>query len=502
MKNTSKGFAGLGNKVSDVSDIDTAQSVAPTLAPKPQAEPLLKPSQPQASASAASTPRPEAHKSYEPTQKDDSKATKTAALFWGTVAVIVFAFWVMGDGSSSRSRDSVEVSSLSGDYGSPATEEVGHSPTPAQAEVEQTPARPENMPAIAQGAVLNMPEIRWCKRRQIELESVEGILDGERQKEVAAYNDIVEDYNSRCGNFRYRRGNVEQVDREFEPERARMKSEAQSGWVRFILGLDKDNEMDPEDPEIEEAEDHSASRAPENPRPQKQIPSTQSLNSEERQSLESSCSSAKLLEGPAAYARCKENQLAALADAPRNINLSGLNGAERESIQSSCSQQKLLYGPAAYNQCLTSQIEALKNAPRNIDLSGLNRDERESIQSSCSQQKLLYGPAAYNQCLSSNLAALNTVPRNIDLSGLNRDERASIQSSCSQPKLLYGPAAYNECLSKKLAAWKAGPRNIDLSSLKFEERESIKSACSTPHLLEGPAAYNQCLTNQLKQLRS
>ena len=413
MKNTSKGFAGLGNKVSDVSDVDTSQSAAPASAPAPTplAEPLSKPTQSLASAAAAPTPRPEAHKAYESTQKNDPKATKTAALFWGTVAVIVFVFWVMGDRSSSRSRDPVEVSSSSVGYNSPATEEVGHTPAPvpAQTEVEPTPSRPESTPAVAQGAVLSIPEIRWCKRRQIELEAVEGILNEERQTEVDAYNNIIEDYNSRCGNFRYRRGNVEQVDREFAPERARMKKEAQSVWVRFILGLDKDEKMDPEDPEIDsEAEDRGASRMPAKHNPQNSVPTIDSLVSEERESLESACSSAKVLDGPAAYARCQKAQLAKLASAPRNIDLSALNRDEHESIQSSCSDQKVLYGPAAYNRCLSSKLAAWKTAPRNIDLSILNPDERNSIESACSTPRVLEGPAAYNRCLTKKLKQLRS----------------------------------------------------------------------------------------------
>lgn len=304
---------------------------------------------------------------------------------------------------------------------------------------------------VAQGAVLSIPEIRWCKRRQIDLEAIEGILNEERQKEVNAYNGIIEDYNSRCGNFRYRRGNVEQVDLEFAPERARMKKETQSYWVRFILGLDKDDKMDPEDPEVDsEAEDRNASRAPARANPQTGIPTIDSLSSEERESLESTCSSAKVLDGPAAYARCQKAQLAKLASVPRNIDLSALTAEEHESIQSSCSQQKVLDGPAAYNKCLVAKLASWKTAPRNVDLSALNLEEHDSIRSSCSQQKVLDGPAAYNRCLSTKLAAWEKAPRNIDLSTLNPGERDAINSACSTPRMLEGPAAYNRCLTKKL----------------------------------------------------
>ncbi|WP_312165419.1 hypothetical protein [Massilia timonae] len=451
MKNTNKGFAGLGNKVSDVSDVDAARSTVPAAPSAPQSKPLAKPAQPDTNASATSVPPFQPRKTHETALKDDSKATKTAAYFWGTVAVIVLAFWVLGDGSSSRSPERIELSSTD-TSNSPTTEEIGHTPAPAPEPVESNPSRPESKPAVAQGAVLNVPEIRWCKRRQIELESIQGILDGERQSEVAAFNSMVEDYNSRCSNFRYRRGNVEQVEREFASESAIIKKEAQSVWVRTVLGLDKENDADLDlEPEMDsEPDDRSASRAPAKPSAQNSTLTIDSLNSDERESLESACSSAKVLEGPAAFARCQKGQLAKLASSPRNIDLSALNRDELESIESSCSQQKVLYGPAAYNKCLVTKLAAWKTAPHNIDLSALNRDEYDSIQSSCSQQKVLYGPAAYNQCLSSKLAAWKTAPRNIDLSTLNPDERDSIESACSTPRVLEGPAAYNRCLTKKL----------------------------------------------------
>jgi len=372
-----------------------------------------------------------------------------AAYLWGTVAVIALAFWVQSDGSSSRSLERMELSS-SDTSNSPTAEEIGHSPAPAPEPVESNPTRPESKPAVAQGAVLNVPEIRWCKRREIELESIQGILDGERQNEVVAFNSMIEDYNSRCSNFRYHRGDVEQVEHEFASDRAHIKKEAQSVWVRTSLALDKDDDSDLEPEMDSEHDDRSASHVPANPSAQNSTLTIDSLNPDERESLESACSSTKVLEGPAAFARCQNSQLAKLVSAPRNIDLSALNRDEHESIQSSCSQQKVLNGPAAYNKCLVTKLGAWKNAPHNIDLSALNRDEYDSIQSSCSQQKVLYGPAVYNQCLSSKLAAWKSAPRNIDLSTLNPDERNSIESACSTSRVLEGPAAYNRCLTKKL----------------------------------------------------
>ena len=49
-------------------------------------------------------------------------------------------------------------------------------------------------------------------------------------------------------------------------------------------------------------------------------------------------------------------------------DLSGLSREERESIQSVCSSEKYLQGPVAYNRCVASQLSSLKGAPRTPDL--------------------------------------------------------------------------------------------------------------------------------------
>ena len=49
-------------------------------------------------------------------------------------------------------------------------------------------------------------------------------------------------------------------------------------------------------------------------------------------------------------------------------DLSGLSREERESIQSVCSSEKYLQGPVAYNRCVASQLRSLKDAPRTPDL--------------------------------------------------------------------------------------------------------------------------------------
>jgi hypothetical protein len=230
-------------------------------------------------------------------------------------------------------------------------------------------------------------------------------------------------------------------------------------------------------------------------------PDAPALGWPERQSLESACSNAKHLEGPAAYDRCLENQLASLANGPKRPNLSSLSWPEQQSIESACSNAKHLEGPAAYNRCLVSQLAALANGPTRPDLSHLSRPEQQSIESACSNAKHLEGPAAYNRCLTGQLASLASAPRRPDVSTLSRAEQQSIESVCSNAKYLEGPAAYNRCLEGQLASLANAPRRPDVSTLSRAEQQSIESVCSNAKYLEGPAAYNRCLIRQLDLLR-
>jgi len=178
------------------------------------------------------------------------------------------------------------------------------------------------------------------------------------------------------------------------------------------------------------------------------------LNSSEQYSIESACSYAKNVEGPASYYRCVENQQAALAAGPRRPDLSRLNSSEQYSIESACSYAKNVEGPASYYRCLENQLAALAAAPRHPDVSGLSSSEQYSIESACSYSKNVEGPASYYRCLHNQLAALAAAPRRPDLSGLDSSERYSIESACSYAKNVEGPASYYRCLVRQLQSLK------------------------------------------------
>jgi hypothetical protein len=135
-------------------------------------------------------------------------------------------------------------------------------------------------------------------------------------------------------------------------------------------------------------------------------PDLSSLTFAEKQSIEAACSHAKYIEGPAAYDRCLNRELAAWEQGPKQPNLSSLTFAEKQSIEAACSHAKYIEGPTAYDRCLNRELAAWEQGPKEPSLSGLTYAEKQSIESACSHAKYIKGPAAYDRCLIRQLEDL------------------------------------------------------------------------------------------------
>jgi len=350
---------------------------------------------------------------------------------WVFVVFCVFAIWIYNSGSGQQGQPpATPVAPLAGAGTLPAA------PT----------ALEDQEPPVGQNNVLSVPQIRWCKRERIRADAIQGIVNTANGPEVDFFNAGIDELNSRCGSYRYRQAQLEQVAREVATEQESIASLAKMDWVKKWPKI-------PDAPGAQRAADPAPG----------------------------------LLESLQGASPASANPQTALS------------AQEQSSIDSACSDQKLVYGAAAYEKCVLDKKTALIAGPRHIDLSGLNALEYASIESACSNQRLVEGPAPFNACLVRKLADLQTAPRHFNLLELSQAEWQSLESSCSDPKLLEGPGAYYRCLASKIASLRAGPRNIDLTHLSDARRASIESACSDLKLVEGPAAYNQCVAQKLGQ---
>jgi hypothetical protein len=325
--------------VSDVSaDIEKAAKAATPKAPEPPPAPPPPPTTPPVTPPPASGGK----SNYSAPGKSGP-----SWLGWVIAGVVVLVIWIANSGSGNKtstpSPRSPEPTYLSQ---APAT-------PPASAPVSDT-----QKPAVGRNQVLGVAQIRYCKTEKIRIEAFESVINNAFDHEVDRFNGIVNDYNSRCGEFRYRRGDVERVERELSPERESITSKAKSEWVRNSLGL-------------------------------KDSPAPISASKDPLRSGESESQSTK-----------------APAEKSKPLSMEDLSYAETESIESACNGDRILNGPAAYNRCLAGKLASLKSAPRNIDLSSLSHAETESIESACNGDRILNGPAAYNRCLAGKLRQL------------------------------------------------------------------------------------------------
>jgi curved DNA-binding protein CbpA len=85
-------------------------------------------------------------------------------------------------------------------------------------------------------------------------------------------------------------------------------------------------------------------------------------------------------------------------------DLSGLRDADRESIQTTCASDKLMEGAEKYNECVRKQLNELKESPKPRGLSKLSSADRDAVEFACTTPKLTQGPAAYNRCLATQMS--------------------------------------------------------------------------------------------------
>jgi len=88
----------------------------------------------------------------------------------------------------------------------------------------------ESKPPVGTNNVLKQDQIRYCLAEDVRIDAAEPLVDDYSQGAIARFNAMVNDYNRRCGSFRYRSGSLEAVQREIARARLRLEQE---GRARF-----------------------------------------------------------------------------------------------------------------------------------------------------------------------------------------------------------------------------------------------------------------------------
>ena len=222
-KNEGKGFAGLSSLVSDI-DVPA------------QPEPVKNapPTQAQATADTPSPP-PRRPPTAPSTGSPPTSGSSAGKWILGIAAVIGF-FWLVGQSNKGPSSASPTYS--------PSAETRAPYTDPSLVAQPQLPSRPsEETPPSGQGHSLSIPQIRYCVAEDIRLDGARGAVNNYIDSHVDQFNAMVADYNSRCGEFRYRRGALESARQDIEPFRSALEAEGRS---RFASARNTQNSRPPQ----------------------------------------------------------------------------------------------------------------------------------------------------------------------------------------------------------------------------------------------------------------
>ncbi len=214
-KEERKGFAGLSALLSDVDTVlpvpakqETARSAAPTGA-EGRAE--------------RQQPEPQTKQQTYQTPARPSSGSSPGKWGLGIAAVVIGVLWLIGEADKSPSSPAPS-------YTPPARNTTpSYSAAPTQ---PQVPSRPdEAKPPVGQNLVLSTSQIRYCLAEDIRMDAAKAVLNNYSDSDVDRFNAMVADYNSRCGNYRYRNGALEGARRDIEPYRVQLQTEGRSRFA-------------------------------------------------------------------------------------------------------------------------------------------------------------------------------------------------------------------------------------------------------------------------------
>ena len=211
------GFAGLSSLVSDVEiDTDVPKSASAPSAFAKQ-EPPEEVQNSETNAQQGCQPQPTAQTYQAPAQPSGNSGWKWVLGIGAVIAVI----WMAGSGNNNQTSPSYKSSPSAPSYSPPAAK-------PA------VPGRlSEELPPVGTNNVLSSTQLRYCLAEDIRLESAKKAVNSYIDAHVDRFNGMVSDYNSRCGQFRYRKGALESARSEVERYRADLQTE---GRGRFSTG--------------------------------------------------------------------------------------------------------------------------------------------------------------------------------------------------------------------------------------------------------------------------
>nr|CAQ35003.1 hypothetical protein [Photobacterium damselae subsp. piscicida] len=457
--NDKKGFSGLSHLASEVSDIN--EHIKPE--PKTEAKPST-PKQPPQHQRDTTTSVPEQKSTSSPPPVEtvntgNNEGGSGGKWILGIISVI-FVIWLINNAEQSNKKPSYTQPSSSQSYGSPKS-------TPAPVAQVQSTTQSAGLqytkPSVGTNNVLSVPEIRWCIREGIRIEAMRDIIDNNTG--IDEFNQIVNDYNSRCGSYRYREGSQSRAERDVEAYRSQIVSEA----IREARQLG--HSYQPSYPSVSPGV--STSTALKKPNAQ--------YTREAQQLLTDLGYDPGPVDGD--YGRRTADAVKAFQKA-QGLTVDGwVSKSLLETLRLATSKKTRKYDPPTNTQ----------STMPGKDISDVSEADRLGIIDAC---KYRGSPANVYSCQQEELNKLKRIVTRPDLSELSSSDRSGIIDAC---KYRGSPANVYSCQKEELSKLKRIGARPDLSGLSSSDRSGIIDACK---YRGSPANVYSCQKEELNKLRA
>lgn len=511
-----RGFGGLADMVSNV---ETPAAPAPANPPRATPTP---PSSREAATTRGSEVAPAVPTPPSPYQPGQPSSSSSGRRWLIGIAVLLAIWWIVAQSTEKKPNP-------------PRTPAASARPRPS---APPAPDRlDESKPPPGRDHILTTSQIQYCLAEDIRLGAAKSVVNAYVDAEVDRFNEMVNDYNVRCGEYRYREGTLESARSEVERHRSDLEHQGRSrfagaassgasgpggdpfGW--FAKGAIA---HDPTDP-LGWNQDETRGRGPE---PDPLIQAIQSaLNSvgydagpadglmgnrtkvailafQRSAGIEpDGVASASLLRSlnevpkQEATVPARRPTTQSVAGGARKPDLSAASSWEQAAIEKACESERLYLGPGDYYSCLRRELAELSRFSGKPDLSDLSSGERSAIEKACSSERLYLGPGDYYGCLAREVAELRAHSGKPSLAGISSWEREAVERACNSERLYLGPGDYYSCLRRELRELSMHAGKPDLSRATPREREAIERACNSERLYLGPGDYYSCLAREL-----
>jgi len=198
--NEPRGFAGLSSMVSKVEDVAPANESKPS---KNQKE-----NEARVSVGETNTIDPPKPKTKKGTSNKPAKTGNGNRVYYVYLAVVVGAIvWGLSTDKQNSSSNSSRSSSSS-QWSATSNEQI------------------EETPPVGTTFTLTQPQLRYCLAEEIRIIETKRIMDNSSQIQVDSFNAFINDYNSRCGRYKYDRSVRERARTETEARRSTLLQQA------------------------------------------------------------------------------------------------------------------------------------------------------------------------------------------------------------------------------------------------------------------------------------